>query len=101
MGETAPLLDYLPALSENRTGMSENRTDALYPRHLLGPLERGLRESPVVTVVGARQVGKSTLVREVIRRGHRAEYLSLDDAGVRRLADSDPRGFLARYSGNV
>ena len=73
----------------------------LYPRHLLGPLEQGLQESPVVTVVGARQVGKSTLVREVIRRGHRADYLSLDDLGVRELANGDPRGFLARFSGNV
>jgi len=82
--------------------MSENPTEPpLYPRHLLGPLERGLRESPVVTIVGARQVGKSTLVREVIRRGHRAEYLTLDDAGVRQLANSDPRGFLARFSGNI
>jgi len=82
--------------------MSENRTDrTLYPRHLLGLVEQGLHESPVVTIVGARQVGKSTLVREVIRRGHRAEYLTLDDVGIRQLANSDPRGFLARFSGNV
>ena len=68
---------------------------------MLGPLEEGLHESPVVTLVGARQVGKSTLVREVIRRGHRAEYLSLDDVGVRQLANGDPGGFLGRFSGNL
>jgi len=91
-----------PRLSENLTVMSENRTDTpLYPRHLLGPVERALQESPVVTVVGARQVGKSTFVREIIRRGHRAEYVSLDDLGVRRLAKADARGFIARFSGNV
>jgi predicted AAA+ superfamily ATPase len=82
--------------------MSEIRTaTALYPRQLLGPLEESLRDAPVVSVVGARQVGKSTLVREVIRRGHRAEYISLDDPGVRRLANADPRGFLARFPGKV
>ncbi len=82
--------------------LSENRTDTpLYPRHLIGPVERGLHESPVVTIVGARQVGKSTFVREVIRRGHRAEYVSLDDLGVRRLANADARGFIARFTGNV
>lgn len=82
--------------------MSENQTsERLYPRHLLGPVEQGLHESPVVTVVGARQVGKSTSVREIIRRGHHAEYVSLDDLGVRELANADPRGFIARFSGRV
>jgi hypothetical protein len=52
-------------------------------------------------LVGARQVGKSTFVREVIRRGHRAAYVALDDLGVRQLANADPRGFLARFSGSV
>src|SRR5712692_3463069 len=66
-------LDRTTCLSENLTAVSKNRSaQPLYPRHLLGLVERGLQESPVVTVVGARQVGKSTLVCEVIRRGHQA-----------------------------
>ena len=44
--------------------LSKNRTDArVYPRNLTGPLKEALEESPVVTIVGARQVGKSTLAQ--------------------------------------
>jgi len=49
---------------------------------------------PVVAVVGSRQVGKSTLIRQpVIGRDRR--YLTLDDVSLYSVAQEDPKGFLS------
>lgn len=50
---------------------------------------------PVVAVVGPRQVGKTTLVTSKAIGTGRA-YLSLDDIGLRSVAQSDPKAFLDR-----
>jgi predicted AAA+ superfamily ATPase len=49
---------------------------------------------PVVTVIGPRQSGKTTLVKNLFSN---KPYVSLENIDERRLAESDPRGFLARY----
>ncbi|MGH7718268.1 MAG: ATP-binding protein [Gemmatimonadaceae bacterium] len=57
-------------------------------------VRRDLGLYPVVAVMGARQVGKSTLARHLAReRGMR--YLTLDDRDVRAQALGDPEGLLA------
>lgn len=66
-------------------------------RHLQGPLERALADTPVVLVNGARQVGKTTLVKRFPGR----RYVNLDDATVLGAARSDPAGFLAGFPGPV
>ena len=58
-------------------------------RHAAGLLGRALEVSPVVVLMGARQTGKSTLVREEPFLGDRL-YLSLDDLSVRERAASAP-----------
>jgi hypothetical protein len=51
-------------------------------------VERLLRSHPVVAVLGARQVGKSTLAREVVARRARATIFDLEDPrDVARLAE--------------
>ena len=47
---------------------------------------------PVVTVLGPRQSGKTTLVQMAFPD---KTYRLLEDPDVRRMADEDPRGFLA------
>lgn len=82
--------------------LSKNQTNTrVYPRNLTGPVQNALADSPVVTIVGARQVGKSTLVKELIRAGHRAEYVTFDDRATRELAAAEPRAFLERFDTNV
>lgn len=51
-------------------------------------------EYPVVVVTGPRQSGKSTLVQACFPR---LPLLSLEDLDEREFAQSDPRGFLARF----
>ena len=64
-------------------------------RHATRPLLVGLRDTPVVYLQGARQTGKSTLVRAVARLQHPASYLTLDTAAVLAAAVHDPEGFVA------
>lgn len=48
-----------------------------------------------VALLGPRQAGKSTLARMLAGAGLPAEYLTLDDGGVRPAAQADPEGFVA------
>ncbi|MCK9631827.1 MAG: ATP-binding protein [Methanoregula sp.] len=60
--------------------------------------EKKLRELargfPAVSVIGPRQSGKTTLVREVFPK---KPYVLLEDPDTRAFAEEDPRGFLAQY----
>lgn len=62
----------------------------MYPRFLTHRLREALADTPVVFLAGARQVGKTTLVRQL---GHGA-YLTLDDPLLAAAAQADPMGFL-------
>ena len=70
-------------------------------RHISSALLAALGDSPVVLLHGARQTGKSTLVRHIASVDHPAEYLTLDDATVLEAATRDPAGFLARFGGPI
>ncbi len=49
---------------------------------------------PVVSITGPRQCGKTTALREIF--GSEYAYVSLDDAGQRRLAINDPALFVKK-----
>src|SRR5205085_9806467 len=70
-------------------------------RHITDRLLNALRRAPVVLLQGARQTGKSTLVKWLAAGRHRAEYLTLDDAVTLAAAQRDPAGFLSGLAGNV
>jgi predicted AAA+ superfamily ATPase len=69
--------------------------DPALPRHVETALSRALAAMPAVVVTGARQTGKSTLVREREVTGDRA-YLTLDDLDVLDQATTAPADLLAR-----
>lgn len=53
-------------------------------------------------LLGARQVGKSTLVQELLEpRGASRTYLTLDDRNVLAAAQRDPMGFVSGITGPV
>lgn len=66
-----------------------------FPRLLGRQLEAALTDTPAILVTGARQVGKSTLVRNCVPG---AAYVTLDDQLEESAARSDPAGFLDRHS---
>ncbi len=63
----------------------------MIPRLLHGELLAQLNEYPIVTVLGPRQAGKTTLVRLTLPD---YDYVSLEDPENRQLATEDPRAFL-------
>jgi predicted AAA+ superfamily ATPase len=67
---------------------------ALIPRRACAAIADALADTRVVLVTGARQCGKSTLVR-VIAKDDLAEWRDLDRATTRQAAVSDPTGFVA------
>ena len=73
----------------------------LHPRYLRPLLLEALADTRVVFVAGARQVGKTTLTRDVAVGEHPMTILSLDEASTREAASRDPAGFVAELSGPV
>ncbi|WP_018461851.1 ATP-binding protein [Thermus oshimai] len=73
----------------------------MFPRHLIDPIRTALRERPVVLLLGARQVGKSTLAQGLVAQGLLDRYLTLDDLALLAAALEDPQGFLAGLRGRV
>jgi predicted AAA+ superfamily ATPase len=67
----------------------------LIPRQIRPRLLNSLGEARIACLLGARQAGKSTLVRDVAANELRARYLTLDDPATLALAREDPTGFLA------
>lgn len=65
------------------------------PRALAPSVERALRSHPVVVVIGARQTGKTTLVRNLAGAGGRT-FETLDDLDALELAQHSPDDLLAR-----
>jgi uncharacterized protein len=55
-----------------------------------------LAASRAVAILGARQVGKSTLLQELAQSDYPAEVVTLDDDVTRRSAAADPTEFVAR-----
>jgi uncharacterized protein len=66
----------------------------LIPRRAASSIADALADTRVVLVTGARQCGKSTIVR-VVAKGRAAEWRDLDRATTRQAAMSDPVGFVA------
>lgn len=67
----------------------------LIERHIRPLVVEALAEARVVCVLGARQVGKTTLVRSLADGDYPARYVSLDDPAALDLARTDPSGFVA------
>ena len=53
---------------------------------------------PVMTLIGPRQSGKTTLTKTLFSS---KPYVTLEDPDIRRFASDDPRGFLAQYAGGA
>ncbi len=64
----------------------------MYPRYVEKSIQEALADTPVVSLNGPRQSGKTTLVRKLA--GKDWNYITLDDATVLESATADPAGFI-------
>ncbi len=67
----------------------------ILPRTLENSVLRAGSQFPVLLVIGARQVGKTTLLRRI--SGPERTYVTLDDPRLLALAKEDPLLFLQRF----
>jgi predicted AAA+ superfamily ATPase len=70
----------------------------MYTRDITDQLLDSIRNYPVLTLLGPRQSGKTTLVRKLFQD---FEYYSLEDPDIREMASEDPRGFLNQKQNNM
>ncbi|MBN2658571.1 MAG: ATP-binding protein [Spirochaetales bacterium] len=63
-------------------------------RHITDEIKRRLGNNPAVALLGARQVGKSTLAREILKERSDALFLDLEKSSDRMKIESDPEIFL-------
>lgn len=66
--------------------------NSILPRLLTPVIREAMADTPVICLLGPRQSGKTTLVRQL--EPERA-YVSLDDNNYYQTATSDPAGFMA------
>jgi predicted AAA+ superfamily ATPase len=66
----------------------------MHPRWINKRIERLLTVMPAVFLQGARQVGKTTLARQLVSQGLLDAYFTLDDPGVLEAAKRDPVQFV-------
>lgn len=67
-------------------------TSAFFPRFSAERVSIALKDTPVVMVIGPRQSGKTTLVRQFVNSDR--VYITLDDDTVLDATRSDPAGFV-------
>ncbi len=70
-------------------------TDIFIPRQLSPVILIAISEFPAVVLVGPRQSGKTTLLKNLFNGNF--HIISLEPPDVRLAAQTDPRGFLALY----
>jgi predicted AAA+ superfamily ATPase len=67
-------------------------------RQLQSKLTSLSKQFPVISVIGPRQSGKTTLVKTTFPK---YQYISFEDIDNRRRALADMRGFLEQYGSGV
>ena len=90
--------DRLPAFGGSRSHLKICHCMAEYQpmidRHVKPLIQESLAHFPVVTILGARQVGKSTLAQMISSGTWQARYRTLDELALLDAALADPDGFV-------
>lgn len=73
----------------------------IFPRYITSEIVSALSDTPVLMLTGARQTGKTTLVKQIASEIHPAKYFTMDDLTIRGAVLSDAMGFLRNISGNI
>lgn len=63
-------------------------------RHIIPFVKQSLKDFSAVLIIGARQVGKSTVVKQLYNEGIFKSYITLDDISQLEAATNDPHGFI-------
>lgn len=64
----------------------------MYKRYVKDKVVIALTDTPAILIVGPRQCGKTTLVKQIMEEGW--VYITLDDINQLQFAQNDPMGFI-------
>lgn len=73
-------------------------SDKLINRTIASAMKRAVRYLPVVTLIGPRQSGKTTLCRQLFNA---LPYANFEDAATLSEARNDPKAFIGKYPQGV
>jgi len=74
----------------------------MYQRYIASRVIEALADTPVILINGARQTGKSTLCRQLVKGGSfDGQIMTMDDPTTLIAAQTDPLGFLQDLSPHV
>ncbi len=73
-------------------------TETFLTRHLIPELHDALLSARIVNLIGPRQVGKTTLVRDLFDRG---KFITLDDSTTLEAINADPIGQLQTLTADL
>lgn len=71
----------------------------MYKRNVIKKIQTALSDTPVILLNGARQTGKSTLVKTLIANENNVSYYTLDDIGTLAAMHADLTGFIFKQNG--
>jgi predicted AAA+ superfamily ATPase len=91
------VVDYQPQKHYYNAGDIREMID----RKITGKIKDALSDSPVVLLHGARQTGKSTLIKNLLETEYNADYITLDDSSFLSAILDNPSGFLEAYGKNL
>jgi uncharacterized protein len=66
----------------------------MIPRTITETICEESKELPVLTLIGPRQAGKTTLVKDLFKTH---AYANLENPEIRKIAESDPKTFFKRF----
>ncbi len=66
----------------------------MYERELTSEIQELAKGYPVITMIGPRQSGKTTLIQHIFPD---YPYINLENPDIRDIANLDPRSFLEKY----
>ncbi|MBU1122673.1 MAG: ATP-binding protein [Candidatus Omnitrophica bacterium] len=69
-------------------------------RQIEGKLKKYVEQFPVIVLTGARQAGKSTLLKQLFK-GENWEYVNFDQRGILERVKADPDLFVKDISSNI
>ena len=66
-------------------------------RDLEGKIKKYLSSPEIIAVVGARQTGKTTLLKHIQQDMEKSQFITFEDVQIRALFDNDIKAFIGLY----
>ncbi|HRE41391.1 MAG TPA: ATP-binding protein [Ignavibacteria bacterium] len=73
----------------------------IFKRNIEANLITALKDTPVILLNGARQSGKTFLLKEMVRKKIISDYITFDNIEPFTVATREPEDFLNRFKGSV